>query len=252
MRGAALGGPPTSGPLGPSLAALAPSQAHDFTIRSLSTSGSEERSSRSPASSDSSAGIVVGSLGHQLGSSAARNSKNFSIDAILQVQQQQEKQQQKQPLPQSARRQQPGTAAAAAAAAAAVGDAKSGSTTQGSSFSDPTRFNLDLHSRLAVHWLGLWNSHFLRQSSSTALATAAASIAPQMTLPSGSPPPLAIRPASPADSDDNEVTIAVDEADDLELQDSPEEATRTREWQEAQPDSTQKEDEEVDVCEIDN
>lgn len=73
-----------------------------------------------------------------------------------------------------------------------------------------------------------------------------------MTLPSGSPPPLAIRPASPADSDDNEVTIAVDEADDLELQDSPEEATRTREWQEAQPDSTQKEDEEVDVCEIDN
>lgn len=59
-----------------------------------------------------------------------------------------------------------------------------------------------------------------------------------------------VRATSPAtDSEDNEVTAVKDVEDVQESQEGP--GQEPREWQATQPDSTQREDEEVDVCEID-
>lgn len=88
----------------------------------LKATRNEDRSPRSPPSADLPAGLVVGPLGHHLGSSAVRNSKNFSIDAILQVQQQQQQQQRQFQQQQQIRQQ---------TVASNTDDARSSTTAQG-------------------------------------------------------------------------------------------------------------------------
>lgn len=80
---------------------------------------------------------------------------------------------------------------------------------------------MDLHSRIAAHWLGLWNTHFLRQPLPISLSTE-----------DGKPDDV------DASQDNPEVTNVDDECGG-------------RDDSHDAPDSTQKEEEEVDVLGVD-
>ncbi|XP_028967592.1 paired box protein Pax-2a-like [Galendromus occidentalis] len=167
------------------LSAIAPLRNHDFSLRNISTIPQARDVSPSTSGDPQ--------IPAQEASSASRNAKNFSIDAILQVQQQFK----------------------------ASNDDNRGRAQGSGNVDEHSRFNIDLHSRIAAHWLGLWNTHFLRQ-----------------------PLPISLR-RDEGKSDDADTSQDNPEVTNVEDENG------SREGSPEAPDSTQKEEEEVDVLGVD-